>query len=85
MMSFEVVGGREGVRKLVENMKVCSLAVSLGGPETLLEHVATMSHLKMSTEERAALGISEGLIRISVGLEDTEDIIQDLSSALHHV
>jgi len=85
MMSFEVGGGREGVRKLVENMKLCSLAVSLGGPETLLEHVETMSHLKMSPEERAALGISEGLIRISVGLEDDEDIIQDLSSALHHV
>ena len=85
MMSFEVGSGREGVRKLVENMKFCSLAVSLGGPETLLEHVETMSHLKMSAEERAALGISEGLIRISVGLEDVEDIIQDLSSALQHV
>ncbi|MFC1991130.1 trans-sulfuration enzyme family protein [Chloroflexota bacterium] len=83
MVSFEVAGGREGVRKLVENVKICSLAVSLGGPETLMEHVETMSHLKMSAEEREALGISEGLIRMSVGLEDADDIIQDISSALH--
>ncbi|MFC2005233.1 trans-sulfuration enzyme family protein [Chloroflexota bacterium] len=85
MVSFEVDGGREGVRKLVENIKICSLAVSLGGPETLLEHVETMSHLKMSPEERASLGISDGLIRMSVGLEDADDIIQDLSSALRNV
>lgn len=84
MVSFEVAEGREGVRKLVENMKVCSLAVSLGGPETLMEHVETMSHLNMSAEERAALGISDGLIRMSVGLEDADDIIQDISSALNH-
>ena len=85
MVSFEVNEGREGVRKLVENMKMCSLAVSLGGPETLMEHVETMSHLNMSAEERAALGISDGLIRMSVGLEDADDIIQDLSSSLHHI
>ena len=84
MVSFEVAEGREGVKKLVENMKVCSLAVSLGGPETLMEHVETMSHLNMSAEERAALGISDGLIRMSVGLEDADDIIQDISSALNH-
>ena len=85
MVSFEAAGDQEGARKLVENIRLCSLAVSLGGPETLLEHVATMSHLNMSLEERAAVGISEGLIRMSVGLEDAEDIIQDLSSALRHV
>jgi methionine-gamma-lyase len=85
MVSFEVAGGEEGARGLLENIKLCSLAVSLGGPETLLEHPATMSHLKMSPEERAALGISDGLIRMSVGLEDNEDLIEDLSSALNHV
>lgn len=85
MVSFEVTGGKEGATKLLENIRLCSLAVSLGGTETLLEHPATMSHLKMSSEERTALGISEGLIRMSVGLEDANDIIQDLSSALHHV
>jgi len=77
-----VAGGEEGARRLLENIKLCSLGVSLGGPETLLEHPATMSHLKMSPEERAVLGISEGLIRMSVGLEDNEDLIEDLSSAL---
>ncbi len=85
MVSFEVAGGEEGARGLLENIKLCSLAVSLGGPETLLEHPATMSHLKMSPEERAVLGISDGLIRMSVGLEDDEDLIEDLSSALNHV
>jgi len=85
MVSFEVAGGEEGARGLLENIKLCSLGVSLGGPETLLEHPATMSHLKMSAEERAALGISDGLIRMSVGLEDDADLIEDLSSALHHV
>lgn len=82
MVSFEVTGGKEGARKILENTKVCSLAVSLGGPETLLEHPATQSHLKMKPEERAKLGISDGLIRMSVGLEDAQDIIDDLSSAL---
>ena len=85
MVSFEVAGGREGARKLLENVKLCSLAVSLGGPETLLEHPATMSHQKMSAEDRAALGISEGLIRMSVGLEDAQDIIDDLSFALQRI
>jgi methionine-gamma-lyase len=82
MVSFEVAGGREGARKLLESVKLCSLAVSLGGPETLLEHPATMSHQNMSPEDRATLGISEGLIRMSVGLEDAQDIMDDLSFAL---
>lgn len=85
MLSFEVVNGKSGATKLLENTRLCSLAVSLGGPETLLEHPATMSHLKMPSGERAALGITEGLIRMSVGLEDVSDIIEDLSSALRHV
>lgn len=83
MVSFEVIGGREGARKLLESIKLCSLAVSLGGPETLLEHPATMSHLKMSAEDRAVLGISDGLIRMSVGLEDAQDIMDDLSFVIH--
>jgi methionine-gamma-lyase len=82
MVSFEVTGGLEAARKLVENINVCSLAVSLGGPETLLEHVATMSHANMPPDQRTAAGISDGLIRMSVGLEDVQDIINDLSCAL---
>lgn len=85
MVSFDVTGGREGARKLLESVKLCSLAVSLGGPETLLEHPATMSHQNMPAEDRAALGISEGLIRMSVGLEDAQDIMDDLSSALQRI
>lgn len=85
MVSFEVGGGSEGARKLLESVKLCSFAVSLGGPETLVEHPATMSHLKMSPRDRAALGISDGLIRMSVGLEDAQDIIADLSSALKRI
>lgn len=85
MVSFEVIGGQEGARQLLENIKICSLAVSLGGPDTLLEHPATMSHLNMAPQEREALGISEGLIRMSVGLEDVEDIIRDMASALEQV
>ena len=82
MVSFEVAGGIEGARKVLENVKVCSLAVSLGGPETLLEHPPTMSHQNMSSMDRAACGICDGLIRMSTGLEDAQDIIADLSSAL---
>ena len=85
MISFVVAGGTEGARRLLENTRLCSLGVSLGGPETLLEHPATMSHLKMSPKERTALGISEGLVRMSVGLEDHQDIIADLSSALYPI
>jgi methionine-gamma-lyase len=82
MLSFEVVGGTEGARKVLENVKVCSLAVSLGGPETLLEHPPTMSHQNMPSMEREACGICDGLIRMSVGLENAEDIIADLSAGL---
>lgn len=85
MVAFEVAGGEAGARRLLENIKLCSLGVSLGGPETLLEHPATMSHLKMPPEERTALGITDGLIRMSVGLEDEGDIIDDLSVALRQV
>lgn len=85
MVSFVAAGGEAGARRLLENIGLCSLSVSLGGPETLLEHPATMSHLKMPLEEREALGISAGLIRMSVGLEDEADLIQDLASALKQV
>lgn len=85
MVSFTVASGEEGARRLLENIKLCTLSVSLGGPETLLEHPATMSHLKMSPQEREVLGISAGLIRMSVGLEDEADLIEDLASALSKV
>jgi cystathionine beta-lyase/cystathionine gamma-synthase len=85
MVSFEVAGGLKGAEKVLENVKICSLAVSLGGPETLLEHPATMSHQKYPLAERKALGITDGVIRMSVGLEDADDIIKDLAGALKKV
>jgi methionine-gamma-lyase len=85
MVSFEVAGGLKGAQKVLENVKICSLAVSLGGPETLLEHPATMSHQKYPLNEREALGITDGVIRMSVGLENADDIIGDLTGALKKV
>jgi len=74
--SFEAVGA------MVGRLRLCSLGESLGGVETLVSHPATMSHVSLTPEERAALGISERLLRISVGIEDVEDIIGDLDQAL---
>lgn len=82
MMSFEVKGGIDAGRKIMNSVKLCSLAVSLGDTETLIEHPASMTHSTYSPEELAAAGIPEGLVRLSVGLEDVEDIIEDLKQAL---
>ncbi|MCI6160343.1 MAG: methionine gamma-lyase [Prevotella sp.] len=82
MIAFEVKGGLEAGRTLMNSVHLCSLAVSLGDTETLIEHPASMTHSPYTPEERAASNISEGLVRLSVGLEDTEDIIADLEQAL---
>ncbi|MDO4691789.1 MAG: methionine gamma-lyase [Porphyromonadaceae bacterium] len=82
MIAFEVAGGLEAGRKLMNSVRLCSLAVSLGDTETLIEHPASMTHSPYTAEERAASGISEGLVRLSVGIEDAEDIIADLDQAL---
>lgn len=82
MMSFEVKGGYEAAYRAIGRTEVCALAVSLGGVETLITHPASMIHLHQSDEERATAGIKPGLIRLSVGCEDVEDIIQDLDQAL---
>ncbi|MGD0029625.1 MAG: PLP-dependent aspartate aminotransferase family protein [Candidatus Bathyarchaeia archaeon] len=82
MISFELKGGvQEGV-KLMNSVKLCILAVSLGAVETLIEHPASMTHASISREERLKTGITDGLVRLSVGIEDAEDIIQDLEQAL---
>jgi cystathionine gamma-lyase/cystathionine beta-lyase/cystathionine gamma-lyase/homocysteine desulfhydrase len=72
----------EAVRTMLGRLRVCSLGESLGGVETLVSHPATMSNVSLTPEERAALGISDRLLRISVGIEDVEDIIRDLEQAL---
>ena len=82
MIAFEVEGGLESGRKLMDSLHLCALAVSLGDAETLIQHPASMTHSPYTPEERAASGISEGLVRLSVGLEDAEDIIADLKQGL---
>ena len=81
MVSFET-GSFDNAKKVLENVKVCTLGESLGGVETLISHPATMTHASVPAEKRDKLGITDGLVRISVGIEDVEDILQDLDQAL---
>ena len=85
MIAFEIEGGKEAGAKLMNSVKLCTLAVSLGDAETLIQHPASMTHSPYTAEERAAAGISEGLIRLSVGLENADDIIEDLKQALDQI
>jgi methionine-gamma-lyase len=85
MISFELKGGVAAGRVVMNNVKFVLLAVSLGGIETLIQHPASMTHSKMDKEAREKAGITDGLVRLSVGIEDTEDIIQDLDQALSFV
>ncbi len=82
MISFEVAGGYEGATRLLGRVNLCSLAVSLGNVDTLIEHPASMTHANVDPEHRAKVGITDGLVRLSVGLEAAEDIIADLKQAL---
>ncbi len=81
MIAFET-GSLAAARGVLDNVRLCALAESLGGVETLISHPATMTHASIPAEQRARLGITEGLVRISVGIEDVEDIIADLDAAL---
>lgn len=82
MIAFEIKGGLEAGKKLMNTVELCTLAVSLGDAETLIQHPASMTHSPYTPEEREEGGISEGLVRISVGLECADDIIADLKTAL---
>ena len=82
MLSFELDGGEEAVRAFLENLAYFSLAESLGGVESLVCHPATMTHAAMAIEAQADAGIRSSLIRLSVGLEDTEDLVADVLRAL---
>ena len=84
MMAFDT-GSLENARTLLNRVRLCSLGESLGGVETLISHPPTMTHAYLSEEERQRLGITPGLVRISVGIEDVEDIIADLKQALRTV
>lgn len=81
MITFYIKGGLESARKLLENVNVFSLAESLGGVESLIEHPAIMTHASVPAETRKVLGIDDSLIRLSVGVEDLNDILSDLKSA----
>ncbi len=85
MMSFELKGGKEAAELFMRNVSIPIIAPSLGGVESLLTIPATTSHSGMSPEERAKLGIGDGLLRLSVGIEATEDIIDDFRSALDDI
>jgi len=84
MVSFEMNGGIEEVNTFLRRLKIFALAESLGGVASLIAHPATMTHASMSEEAQRKAGITEGLIRISVGLENIDDLIEDLSQALQH-
>jgi methionine-gamma-lyase len=85
MISFELKGGFDAGRRLMNSVKLATLAVSLGGVETLVEHPASMTHASMSAEDRREAGFTDGLVRYSVGIEDVEDLIADLRQALDAV
>jgi len=84
MVAFDV-GSLAAARIVLESVKLCTLAESLGGVETLISHPATMTHASVDAAKRERLGITEGLVRISVGIEDTDDIVADLDQALEKV
>lgn len=85
MISFEVKGGLNAGKVVMNNVKLALLAVSLGGVETLIQHPASMTHSKLTDEKQLAGGITKGLIRLAIGIEDVEDIIKDLDQALSKI
>ncbi len=85
LMSFEVKGGLEAGRKFVDALQMCVRAVSLGTLDTLVSHPATMSHMSIAREERLKYGITDGLIRLSVGIENIADILNDFEQAFQQI
>jgi cystathionine beta-lyase/cystathionine gamma-synthase len=82
IISFELVGGLTAGRTLMNSVKLCALAESLGAVESMITHPATMTHADVPRDERIARGLSDSLVRLSVGIEDPQDIIDDLAQAL---
>ncbi len=85
MISFGVKGGLESGRKLMDSVRLATLAVSLGGVETLIQHPASMTHASVGNADKLKAGITDDLVRLSVGIEDVKDIIKDLDQALEKV
>ncbi|MDE0977228.1 MAG: PLP-dependent aspartate aminotransferase family protein [Arenicellales bacterium] len=82
MIAFELTGGAEAGKTLMNNVQLCGLAESLGSVETMITHPASMTHADVPVEDRRKRGLTDGLVRLSVGIEDVEDIIADLENAL---
>jgi methionine-gamma-lyase len=82
MISFDLKDGFEAGKALMNSVEMISLATSLGNVDSLIQHSPSMSHFDMTPEERAAVGINEGQVRLSVGVENVEDIIADLDASL---
>ena len=82
MITFELTGGLEAGRTLMNSVRLCSLAESLGAVETMITHPATMTHVDVPADERRARGLTDSVVRLSVGIEDPQDIIDDLAMAL---
>jgi cystathionine gamma-synthase len=82
MLSLELDGGEEAVRAFVDGLQYFTLAESLGGVESLVAHPATMTHAAMTPEARAAAGIGDGLVRLSVGIEHADDLVADIAAGL---
>ncbi len=85
VLSFELAGGLDAGRRLMNAVRLCTLAFSLGNVDTLIEHPATMTHSTLSPAERAAAHISDGLVRLAVGIEEVADLQDDLDQALRAV
>jgi cystathionine gamma-synthase len=82
VVTFEVKGNLKQTLKFLDSLKLCLIAPSLGGPESLITHPATVTYYAMTREERLAIGVLDELVRLAVGFEDPEDIIADLDRAL---
>ncbi len=84
VVAFQIDGGIEAGRRFINNLKLCSRSANLGDTRTIVTHPASTTHSKLSENERLEAGISDGLVRISVGLEHIDDIIKDLKNALNN-
>ncbi|HEX5512869.1 MAG TPA: PLP-dependent transferase, partial [Gammaproteobacteria bacterium] len=82
MLSFEVAGGRDAAWRLIDSLKLVSITANLGDVKSTITHPATTTHSRIAPEQRAAAGITEGLLRLSVGLEDLADLQRDLAAGL---
>jgi methionine-gamma-lyase len=83
MISADIKGGMDAVRIVMNNVKIFTLATSLGNVDSLIQHSPSMSHFDMSPEERHAASIFDGQVRLSIGIEDADDLIEDLNQALN--